>query len=1780
MNSQCTFTSELSIVDVQSSSIELVVEGLINTDLSHPDQGLCSIYVHFNHDFVGDITITLQSPAGQEVTLVGPAVAASLPTQSVGWDVVFVQCQDDSEPDAPVFQQNFNTTDPWGNFITYDGSYYPHLGCLEDFDEGTATGIWTITATDVSQFGDGAIDYIELIFCDNTNVACIDCQANGGTLPTVEEVYCEGDPNLDLDLSPIYEDEDDEPGALHEYSYILYHDSIATDLLVDSDFSYLAFGDYLVCGLSYSALQQDDVESAIIQTHYESIQDSIDENNLCADIGSNCAFIHIVEVPDTIYNSTTICSGDSIVLNEIAYYDSGVYVASLSEENCDTISLLELTVIDNHAAIEADTNLITCLNPDVILSSTASIMGANGIRTWFTIDGNIESGTENDVDIIVSAEGTYGLSIITDNCADTAYITIISDESIPEFTIEADTITCTNPFVLVDLESSLPLESISWTGPLTADIEDIFIATGGVYYVSGITAQGCVGFDSITIIEDINLSIPTIQSDTITCDTDTVQIMTLTPDSLDFTFAWSGPGIVPGDELIASPLVTESGEYELDLFSIHNGCLETFSYEVLIDTNVLPVIANATTLDCQSIEANISASTEDTSAIFEWFNPDNSLIGITDTVVVSTGGWYEVLTTFNNGCITSDSVWVQQDTLVPDISIQGGLLTCIVDSIQLLTNSTFANLSYDWSGPINFESDIADPFVHNPGLYTVTVTDVTGCSNTEQVQIQTGLGLPNIIFQRKELNCYVTETTIIPSDTTNLIFDWLDNGETDTTSYELTINESGLYPVMVTDTTTGCRAEFEVEVIGNYDSPDILIDLDTINCLVPSITLLPEYFVVADSISWTNDTGYNSDLQTPVFNNGGVYYYYGRSDNGCVARDTFTIVENTNLPILSVSVPVLGCGIDEVEAVVSSSLDISSISTMQGMVEISSSSIFNIAEPGMYTSHVIAENFCLDSIQFEVFQDIQPPMVTVSDPIDITCLDLISSLTLDTDEPSLTYQWSGPSILNGMQSDSITLSEEGVYTAVVSDTANCETVVSTTVNSLVDYPAVSLSASIINCEVEQSNITLTLSDNIMSVVWDGPDEVPDDALSYTTNQVGEYSVIVTGDNNCITNDTIAVVIDTIPPTIDVSVSNIIDCTNTSAVLTATSSDSESEFLWTYNSDNIGQTESIEVFQSGEYSLQVTPPNACVVDRQITVLRDTMSPTIIVGPDPILNCIEGKVTLSIETDSNVISYMWDGPSGILTDEEPFVIQAGEYTVTVTNDIGCTSSAIINVIDSTQGPEVFVLDTFITCNLEPVPLPVYTDDLNVDYIWVGPDFTSEEISPLASNLGEYIVYAQSNSNNCVTIDTLQLTYQEVSPEFSFIPDTIDCFSEFATLEATEVADDLSAVWYDDTFSEISQNILETDVEGAYHLVVTGINGCVDTIDYQLEDIIEFPEISILLDEPFQCDNKEVTLNAVFDIDDEDYFVNWSTPNGIIIAGENTNDLLISGEGIYYLNVSYVRNGCESLDSIILVEEPQSLQGLVVESRDPYCLGYSDGQIRIDSIIGGFAPYTLFDGENFIITDSLLADLPVGNYDITVVDSVGCSVTTNIDLAEGLDFNVEAASDTLIIVGDTVTLSTKFNVTDNEISDIEWSADTYDFNCENCFTADVSPLLNSVFTVKATTINGCIDESDVIVSVNRNPSISVANVFYPGSSTDNDLFYIQQTSGIQLIESLSIYDRWADKVFHVENAIPGDRSYGWDGTFHGSRLNPGVFVVLAQLRLFSGEVVTYKGDLMLLR
>src|SRR5687768_6026256 len=307
---QCVTTTMATIPDNGSLSIDFLVSGLLDNDLASPTQGVCGVEIDFRHEYLGDLKVTLVSPSGFMIDLVGPVTTATTSTNLSRWNVSFVPCLSPAMPDAG-FTNVWSNLQAWQVFTAYSGSYHPHAGCLEDFNTGPANGTWRIIFSDQADLQTGSVTSASLIFCNPAGLQCLECSPNGGIVnpPSVE--ICEGQTINTSDVTVDFGGNPPSP-SLYSYTYLL---SSGNPIIASgASFSNTPpAGAYTLCGLSYLTSDGTAVNNILTTGDNDQLTQAIANGVICAQKSSVCVTFIVVPKPDTTNIDVLLCKDEPFV---------------------------------------------------------------------------------------------------------------------------------------------------------------------------------------------------------------------------------------------------------------------------------------------------------------------------------------------------------------------------------------------------------------------------------------------------------------------------------------------------------------------------------------------------------------------------------------------------------------------------------------------------------------------------------------------------------------------------------------------------------------------------------------------------------------------------------------------------------------------------------------------------------------------------------------------------------------------------------------------------------------------------------------------------------------------------------------------------------------------------------------------------------------------------------------------------------------------------------------------------------------------------------------------------------------------------------------------------------------------------------------------------------------------------------------------------------------------------------------------------------------------------
>lgn len=531
--------------------------------------------------------------------------------------------------------------------------------------------------------------------------------------------------------------------------------------------------------------------------------------------------------------------------------------------------------------------------------------------------------------------------------------------------------------------------------------------------------------------------------------------------------------------------------------------------------------------------------------------------------------------------------------------------------------------------------------------------------------------------------------------------------------------------------------------------------------------------------------------------------------------------------------------------------------------------------------------------------------------------------TLAVEGSFAAYNWVG------FSNDSfLVVNQPGNYLLRVTDTYGCE---GDTSVSITEIPAQQPGLVTPPGLCPDGEATLSLSESWAGYQWTGGSA---DSL-LVVDTAGLYSVTVTDTFGCAY--TAASAIEEVPaPTPVVSGDTAFCDGGNSLFLTVQNYDA---YLW-----STGDTTSMAVVdEGGEYFVTVTAANGCTgVDTfEVTEYAPLAVDVAIVNQESL--CAGDTVYAFV--DQTYINYSWNtGGVGPLTP----IAQPGLYTVTVTDDRGCTGIDSVAVAEF-QPPSPVIEGPAGLCPEESGELTVGNYPA-ID--WGGGAF-DDTLSISAP--GWYTVTVE-DENGCLGTDSMEVVAY-TAPQPSLAGDTSLCEQGTVNLTLTETY--TSYDWSDNT----NGPSLEVAAAGEYSVTVTSTEGCTGVA---AATVAAFPNPALdLPDASAYCANSSVTLSAGQAYDG----YSWST-------GATGPAITVDSAAVYVLTV-FNEFGCTATDSIAVAEETVPESGL----QGPYAF------CETDSITIVAAPGYEAYAWSATAVDNALTVSEEGMYYVTITANNGC-------------------------------------------------------------------------------------------------------------------------------------------------------------------------------------------------
>jgi len=761
--------------------------------------------------------------------------------------------------------------------------------------------------------------------------------------------------------------------------------------------------------------------------------------------------------------------------------------------------------------------------------------------------------------------------------------------------------------------------------------------------------------------------------------------------------------------------------------------------------------------------SNISL-TAPTGGTYSWTGP--CIVGSTtaQTISASCSGTYTVTVTSPDGCKDTLQKVV---TITPTLSVtatstNGGCTT----KGTATANPTGGTppYTYAWS---NGNTNSKDTGLA-AGNYTCTVT-AAGCTKTVTVTITGGGSITTTIAPVNEKCHGGTNGSAVATPaggSAPYTFKW-NSGQT---TSSLSNIGAGTYTCTVKD-ATGCTTTQTVTI--TQPTP-IITSTDSTGTPCGGTTGTAGVSATGGTAPYTYSWSNGKTTSSITNLSGGVYTAIVTDHNGCDTT-VHIVVPTTNGPRDSIvsSVNVLCFGGNNGDAIVGVKGGTPPYTYSWNTAPVQTTDTASKLTAGSYAVNITDNTGCIATATVNITQ---PPQLRDSiNSVNVLCFGGNNgSATVDIKggTPTYTYSWNTAPVQTTVTASNLTA---GAYTVNVVDKNGCKDSSSVTITQ---PAALTLTGSAfpVTC-FGQCNGSATVIPSggtpTYTYSWTSGSSIG----AATALCAGPYTVTVTDANSCAIDTSFTI---TQPTAIALTKSDVpAQCGQANGSATVTASGGTPGY--TYSWSNGLTTSTITNIKAGTYCCTVTDANKCT-DSICVVVPNISGVNVSITASANVTCFggnNGSATALASGGTAPYTYAWAATPASGTNATVSNLTAGPYTVTVTDNNGCTDTAIVHIIQPTpvtvtsQGTTICPGKTATLTGIGSGGTPAYT------YNWTpGGSGQSITVSPAAT--ATYTVIATDN-NNCASAPATIVVTVRPLPKVIAGPPASVCAGSSATIGA---------------------------------------------------------------------------------------------------------------------------------------------------------------------------------------------------------------------------------------------------------------------------------------------------------------------------------------------------------------------------------------------------------------
>jgi gliding motility-associated-like protein len=1113
------------------------------------------------------------------------------------------------------------------------------------------------------------------------------------------------------------------------------------------------------------------------------------------------------------------------------------------------------------------------------------------------------------------------------------------------------------------------------------------------------------------------------------------------------------------------------------------GCVMTTNVNISEPTALTVIFTGADNICPDSCNATINAGTAGGTFpyFFQWNDPNLQIAG--NAVNLCTGT-YTVTITDANGCILIDSSSVVEPppmilnpTATPASCNQSdGSVTVVVTA-----NGT-APFTYSWDDGLGVVGTTS--IINNlpAGTYFATVTDANGCPVTDTVTIANLSGPSMTVDSVYHVQCFGGNDGYAEVQVTGGLFPYTYSWNTAPvqTTPSASNLPAGSYVVTATD-SNGCVVTTAINIT---EPTQIQLTTGGVD---------PSCFTYNDGTTWVNAIGgvtpysytwnsapaQNTDTATAL--TAGTYTVTVVDSNGCFDTASVILID----PLLF-SVNITGNNVTCFNACDGNAL----ANLTNGIAPFtyawddpsaqSNDSIFGLCDDSV---NVVVTD-AMGCIAYGYIVITEPALLVVTENThgDVSCNggnDGFSSVNIVGGTGPYTFDWdlSGTSVSTLQAANNLIA---GSYLVTVTDANGC----TDQINIIITEPnplavvATPVDADCFGANTGSASVSVLGGTAPYSYQWtDGALQQTDTAFSLIA---GSYDVTVTDTLGCVF--TITGIIINEPTQIVLASSTVSStCGSANGSASVVVGGGTPTYTYAWNTVPAQATATAGSIVAGNYIVIVTDANGCMDSTTANVI-DLGSPTITIPTSTNVSCNganDGTAQSNTVGGTPGYTYSWNtgNPGDTLANVTGLAGQI--YSVTVTDNNGCTASASITIVENSGLSAVINASTNVSC------FSLADGDASViaaggaggtyTYSW---NTAPVQTTAIATGLiaGSYIATV-TDSNGCTAADTILIT------EPALLTVTLDSLSDvlcnggntgYINVIANGGTLGYSYAWLPNISAGPTAAGL---IAGNYGVIITDANGCTAANSYDVFEPAQLVVDTVTI--PSTCGqlNGSATISIVTG-STPGYTYAWNDPNN-----QNTATATGLANSNYVVTVTDA-NGCFVTQNVTVTDLPGPIIDSVIVTPS-LCNGQNNGTANV--FTSGNAPFTYQWDDPFLQTNQMATGLSASPplYTVVVTDANGCTSIAVAQIAQPNPLTPVINAPDTICYGEVVQLFANANGGTLPYNFL-WGGGQLGQGpiIEN-------PATSTVYTVDVQDPNGCQASTTHTVIVRAQPAFTVADV-----------------------------------------------------------------------------------------